>query len=142
MEEAQSTPETIRAFYREALATRSHWIVIVAYDEHWFVNRLLEACYEEVMNQELLPRPHVQVLALEVLCPQDGVLMPLLVTSLPRAALPARCLQALLSEVYGVDAGGGVAALEACSCVVSARRDRLWPMGEAIEAWGRWLAGD
>jgi hypothetical protein len=137
----ETAVQGLRAFYREAIRTRSHWVVLAARDEAWFVDKLLMACSDEVLRQEQWPRPMVQVLDLGVSAlHRSGHVCELLflVASLPRASLPVARLHALLQESYG-QGGDSPEALARAQLVVPMRHDRLWAMGVAIEVWQAWL---
>jgi hypothetical protein len=133
----------VRAQIRALVEGRQHWLLACDAREQPFVAQVIAAVNGRV--GPAAPRVRVDVLDLELhdVDPDSGedtCAGVLFVVAIPRQALSAETLQALMRQRYGLEAS--CEDLLAVQFITPVAMPDLWAMGERIKLFTAWLHGD
>jgi hypothetical protein len=133
----------VRAQVWQRLRARRHWVMAFPAHARGVATRVLAAVDAGVGPRD--PLVPVDRWTID-LTPADATddtatLEPMVVVAIPRAALSAETLQALIRRVHGLDIP--VAQLLRAPILIPVRRDAEWPVDAQIQGLYDWLhAGD
>lgn len=135
-------PPDILTQLRALVRRRAHWLLVCDAHERPFVDEVFAAVNARVGRHD--PRVRIDILdldlhAVDAETGDETCAGTLFVVAIPRPALSAETLQALLRRRY--ELGASCEDLRRAQFITPMRRDQLWAMGERLRLFTEWLRG-